>query len=81
MDMHRCRDTTVSKNEVSELDGTTLSQDSSKTYVKYVNEMDNAASASEVELSAQEILAERERLEEKSGVKGYNYGNSWAKLV
>ena len=81
MHLHRCRDTKVQRNEISELDGTTLSQDSGKTYVEYVNEMANAASASDVELSAQSIQAERVRLEEKSGVKGYNYGNSWAKLV
>ena len=33
------------------------------------------------ELTAREIQAERARIEEKSGVKGYDYGNSWAKLV
>ena len=81
MHLHRCRDATIQKNEISELDGTTLSQDSGKTYVEYVKEMEIAAGASEVELSAQEIQAERVRLEEKSGVKGYNYGNSWAKIV
>ena len=33
------------------------------------------------ELSTDEIQALRARIEEKSGLKRYDYGNSWAKLV
>ena len=81
MDLHRCHDTINPKNEISELDGTTFSQGSSKTCVEYVQEIKTAANPSKVELSAQEIQAEIVRLEEKNDVEGYNYGNSWAKLV
>lgn len=81
MRLHRSRHTTSQRNEISGVDRTTVSQGSGKTYVEYIKETENAGSASMVELSAQETQAERVKLEEKSGVKGYNYGHSWAKLV
>ena len=44
-------------------------------------QMQKFGSAATFELTTEEIQAERARIEEKSGIKGYDYGNSWAKLV
>lgn len=69
------------RGQVHEIDDSTLNQAPSKTYLEYVEEMEKVGSATIVELSVREIHAERARIEERSGVKGYDYGNSWAKLV
>lgn len=79
--LHRERTTGSSKSEVHAIDDCRLKQGLSKTYLEYVEEMEKAASATIAEMTAREIQAERARIEEKSGVKGYDYGNSWAKLV
>lgn len=79
--LHRGRNATNAKGEICEIDSRALVQAPSKTYPEYIQEIERAGSATMTELSASEIQAERARIEEKSGVKGYDYGNSWAKLV
>lgn len=81
MHLHRSRHT-VRQKEIRESDGNNMSAGPSKTYNEYVQDREKSGSCSTmVELSTKEIQAERARIEEKSGVKGYDDGNSWAKLV
>ena len=82
MHLHRSRYIFRQTAESREIDGNSLSTGPSKTYDEYVKDIKKFGSCSTmVEPSTEEIQAERARIEEKSGVKGYDYGNSWAKLV